>query len=117
MELFDTTQIGLERALAGSARRQTAIASNIANVNTPGYQRKDVSFADQLHAAWGDEDAVKAVAPTTETDASSPMRADGNSVDIDTESAEQAKNGLTYEAVSTVLKARNEILQIALGVK
>ena len=45
MELFDTTQIGLERALSGSALRQQAIAQNIANVNTPGYRRQDVDFA------------------------------------------------------------------------
>jgi flagellar basal-body rod protein FlgB len=118
MELFDTTQIGLERALAGSARRQTAIASNIANVNTPGYRRQDVSFADELQRAWGGgRDEVASVDPATTADTSAVMRPDGSSVDIDTEAAEQAKNGLTYEAVSSVLKVRSEILQIAMGVR
>ena len=53
MELFDTTQIGLERALTGASLRQEAIASNIANVNTPGYRRQDVDFQSALQAAWG----------------------------------------------------------------
>ena len=35
-------------ALNGLMKRQRAIASNVANVMTPGYQRKEVSFEEQL---------------------------------------------------------------------
>jgi flagellar basal-body rod protein FlgB len=116
MELFDTTQIGLERALSGSSLRQQAIAENIANVNTPGYRRKDVDFASALHQAWNaGESGVDAVQPATVTDNATVMRADGNSVDIDSEAAEQAKNGLTYEAVSQVMKTRINIIKSAIG--
>ena len=38
------TQLGMN----GLMDRQHAIASNIANVNTPGYQRKEVAFESQL---------------------------------------------------------------------
>ena len=54
MELFDTTQLGLERALercCGCASRRSR--QNIANVNTPGYRRQDVDFQSALPAAWG----------------------------------------------------------------
>ena len=45
------------------------------------------------------------------------MRADGNGVDIDTESATMAKNGLEYEAlVSVALGSRVGIFQSAMGV-
>ena len=116
MELFDTTQIGLERALSGSALRQQAIAQNIANVNTPGYRRQDVDFQSALAAAWdGGEQSVASVTPRTEADMSSVMRADGSSVDIDQEAATQAQNGLQYEAVSTVMKTRIAILKSAIG--
>ncbi|HET6508855.1 MAG TPA: flagellar basal body rod protein FlgB [Baekduia sp.] len=116
MELFDTTQIGLERALSGSSLRQQAIAQNIANVNTPGYRRQDVDFASALHQAWNEgERGVEAVQPQTITDTSTVMRADGSSVDIDTEAAEQAKNGLTYEAVSQIMKTRTAIIKSAIG--
>jgi flagellar basal-body rod protein FlgB len=116
MELFDTTQIGLERALSGSAQRQQAIAQNIANVNTPGYRRQDVDFQSALAAAWdGGEKQVAGVSPTAEADMSSVMRVDGSSVDIDQESATQAQNGLQYEAVSSVLKTRISILKTAIG--
>ena len=118
MELFDTTQTGLERALAGSSLRQQAIAQNIANVNTPGYRRQDVDFASALSSAWDDgKSAVESVNPTMQTDATSVVRADGSSVDIDVEAGAQAKNGLTYQTLSAVLKTRSDILQIAMGVK
>ena len=117
MGLFDTTQIGLERALSGASLRQQAIAQNIANVNTPGYRRQEVDFESALQAAWDQgSGSVERVHPSVETDTASVMRADGSSVDIDTEAAEQAKNGLQYEAVSSVMKARTAILKSAIGV-
>ena len=116
MGLFDTTQIGLERALSGSALRQQAISQNIANANTPGYRREDVDFQSALQQAWdGGQSAVSAVTPTEKADMSSVMRADGSSVDIDQEAATQAQNGLQYEAIESVLKTRIAILKSAIG--
>jgi flagellar basal-body rod protein FlgB len=116
MELFDTTQIGLERALSGASLRQQAIAQNIANVNTPGYRRQDVDFQSALHAAWDEgERSVERISPSAAVDESAVMRADGSSVDIDNEAASQAKNGLQYEAITSVMKARTTILKTAIG--
>jgi flagellar basal-body rod protein FlgB len=117
MELFDTTQTGLERALSGAALRQEAIASNIANVNTPGYRRKDVDFETALRNAWGRPENVTRVTPAVGEDASSVVRQDGSSVDIDVEAAAQAKNGLQYEAVAQVMKARTAIIRSAIGLQ
>jgi flagellar basal-body rod protein FlgB len=118
MDLFDTTQVSLAAALRGSSARQQAIAANIANVNTPGYRRVDVPFTDQLRSAMSSDDtkAIEAWSPATQVDASAPQRADGNSVDLDTESAAEAANGLQYETVAQVLKARIDILKSAMGV-
>jgi flagellar basal-body rod protein FlgB len=114
--LFDTTQLALERAISGASTRQEALAANIANADTPGYRRKDVDFQTALHHAWNaGERGVEDVHPTTVTDNSTVMRADGSSVDIDTEAAEQAKNGLTYEAVSQIMKTRTAIIKSAIG--
>jgi len=44
------------------------------------------------------------------------MQADGNSVDIDVEQANLAKNGLEYEALVSVANARLGILKAAMGV-
>ncbi|MCK9486260.1 MAG: flagellar basal body rod protein FlgB [Dehalococcoidia bacterium] len=36
------------QALGGLSRRQSAIAANVANIDTPGYRRREVTFEDAL---------------------------------------------------------------------
>ena len=117
MSLFDITQLGLERAISGAAQRQTAIAANLANANTPGYRRVDVDFHTSLSQAMrsGDGQAVETAAFEQRQDPQS-LRADGNGVDVDVEAANMAKNGLEYEALVSVSKARIDIIKTAMGV-
>jgi flagellar basal-body rod protein FlgB len=117
MDLFDTTQLGLAAAIRGTAARQQAIAQNIANVNTPGYRRIDVPFEDSLRAAMHDSDdgTLDALRPAAQVDPAAPVRADGSSVDMDTEAAAQASNGLQYESLVQVMRARIDILESAIG--
>jgi flagellar basal-body rod protein FlgB len=115
MNLFDSTDLTLQAAIRGASMRQTALAQNIANANTPGYQRKDVDFESSLQAAMADGQNPDNVQFSVTTDPSSPMQPDGNSVDIDTESSNLAENGLTYESLVSVEKGRLEILQSAIG--
>ena len=118
MQLFDTVHLTLERAIQGSALRHEALAGNMANVNTAGYRRQDVDFHSALQAAMpGGASAVKATPIGMTTDASAPLRADGNSVDVDNESANLAQNALEYQALTQVLGARNDIIAIAMGVR
>ena len=122
MSLFDITQLGLERAIQGSAMRQTALASNIANANTPGYKPADVDFHSTLRAALSegaDEQsrALQDVTFTAQPNSDAVMQADGNGVDIDVQNAELAKNGLEYESLVTVARARLDILRSAMGVQ
>ena len=118
MELFDTVHVALERALQGSTLRHEALAENIANVNTPGYKRQDVDFHSALQAAMpAGRDAVAAVPLAATTDGSAAMRADGNSVDVDTEAANLAENSLEYQALTQVLRVHGDILEIAIGTR
>jgi flagellar basal-body rod protein FlgB len=118
--LFDTTQLALERSISGAAQRHEALAANIANAATPGYQRVDVDFHGALAAAMGSSDARTAIEHTgftTQADgAVGPTRADGGSVDIDAESAKLAANALDQQAAVSVAKTRNAILRSAMGV-
>lgn len=117
MSLFDTTQLSLEAAMRGSSLRQTLLTDNLANVNTPGYQRKDVDFHAELSSAMETEEALESVAFSPSTDASRTVRADGSGIDADQESAELAKNALEYQALVSVAGSRTNILQIAMGVR
>ena len=118
--LFDTTQLALERSISGAAQRNEALAANIANAATPGYQRVDVDFHGALSAAMGSSDARGAIERTgftTQADRTvGPTRADGGSIDIDAESAKLAANALDQQAAVSVAKTRNAILRAAMGV-
>ena len=118
MELFDTVHLALERAIQGASLRHEALAANLANVNTPGYRRQDVDFHSALQAAMpAGRDAVAATEIAPAVDSSAPMRPDGNSVDVDAEGANLAQNALEYEALAQVLRARGDILEIAMGTR
>jgi len=115
MSLLDNTDLSLQAAIRGAGLRQTALAQNVANANTPGYQRKDVDFESSLRAAMADGQNPDNLQFGVQTDASAPMQPDGNSVDIDTESSKLAENGMDYESLVSVEKTRLEILQSAMG--
>ena len=96
----------LEKASDASWTRNSVISNNIANVDTPGYKRKDVQFEQYLQSAVSggcslDDNVAEAdfesLTGTTYTDyATASYRIDGNNVDIDTENAELAKNQIKY---------------------
>jgi len=117
--LIDTTQLALERSISGAAQRHEALAANLANASTPGYRRVDVDFHGALSAALGSSDAKHAVETTgfsTQADSIGVTQADGNSIDIDNESAKLAANALEQQAAVSVAKARTAILRTAMGV-
>lgn len=99
----------LKKAADASWKRNEVISNNIANVDTPGYKRKDVQFESYLMGALtGDGSLDRRVAnvrmdtinPQVYTDYSNlSYRMDGNNVDIDTETAMLAENQIRYYAL------------------
>src|ERR1700709_2047698 len=80
--LIDNTQLALERAISGASMRQSVLANNLANAETPGFQRSDVDFHGALSQAMssGDGAAIDAVQFSAKQDPQT-LRADGNGVD------------------------------------
>lgn len=120
---FGTTVSMLSNAIAGADLNQAAIANNIANVNTPGYERQSVSFKDALAQAAGDSadgglqmlandprqfGAVQGgqFSPQLETDTTDQMRADGNNVDVDQEMAQLSQNSSYSQTMSQLLQVQ-----------
>ena len=64
MTLIDNTQLGLERAISGASLRQSVLANNLANAETPGFRRMDVDFHDALAEAMGSADSATIEATT-----------------------------------------------------
>ena len=71
MALVDSTQQLLEAAMRGSWQRQTALTNNIANADTPGYQRQEVNFESALQSAMNGGEVAR---PKCEFEARSPAR-------------------------------------------
>ena len=114
MTLFtDGVQSALERAMDGVALRQRVSAQNISNVMTPGYRAQQVSFESSLASALsvGEDPARTALSVT---DAGGQADANGNSVDLATESASLMKSGLQYEALVQATNYRFGVLRAAL---
>jgi flagellar basal-body rod protein FlgB len=106
--------------------QQTAIAENIANVNTPGYRRQSVSFKDALAAAEGDpsgddlgmltdsdrqfalgsQAAPQPFDPQVQVDTTDKMRVDGSNVDVDQETAQLAQNSGYSQTMAQLLQVQ-----------
>ena len=103
----------LDRTLDASWKRQTAIANNIANVDTPGYKRQDVTFSNILTEEIEDinyktrDQAIRHadmddLESEIYTDAENfSYRIDKNNVDIDSENVELASEQLKYQTMTT----------------
>jgi flagellar basal-body rod protein FlgB len=114
--IFDSAPINLlEKALEGSSLRHKVITNNIANVNTPGYKKMELSFENELAMAAGLEEAQAEMArthskhmlprnasyqPQIRTVNNTSLRTDGNNVDIDAEMAAMTKNNIFYNTVA-----------------
>lgn len=105
----------MDKALDASWLRETAISDNIANVDTPGYKRKDVKFQDILLDELDStryKDLDQAVKSLNYKDDSLDgevyldypaynYRLDQNNVDIGQENTEYAGEQLRYLAMAT----------------
>ncbi len=102
----------LNKAADASWLREQTIANNLANVDTPGYKRKDVDFQSVLRQELGnmkyttlDEKVYNAdlshLNASTYIDAINySYRIDKNNVDVDTENVELASEKIRYDALT-----------------
>ncbi len=116
----DNYQIA-RKLLDASALRQEAIASNIANAESPGYRRLDVAtdFADQLKsrlAAGQSADGIAELKPTLAEDIHArTVRPDGNSVDIESELLAMNQNSVEHDYLSEVVTYNIKQLKLAIS--
>lgn len=111
---FDYVNV-LDKAADASWKRETVLANNIANVNTPGYKRKDLDFEGVLKQELGrckhtsldtkiDNLHMDHLNPSVYTDLSNySYRLDGNNVDIDVEEVEYASEQIRYQGITACI--------------
>jgi flagellar basal-body rod protein FlgB len=125
------TQTLLNRSLDAASLRSDIIANNIANVDTPGFKRSEVIFADNLKNAELERNQTRLKvtnsrhiqvntggnsipAPEIKTMNELAYRNDGNNVDIDVETANMTKNNLLYDALSQSISSELKLLRLAI---
>jgi flagellar basal-body rod protein FlgB len=91
--------LAAKKTLDAVELRQRAIASNIANLETPGYKRVDLSpsFQQQLEraAGTGDVQSLASLKPSLAVDTTAVASKDGNSVNLEKELMQQNQNAMT----------------------
>ena len=109
----------LEKMLDVSAIKHKVIANNIANINTPGYKKMEISFSDQLEKVIKDTssdkfDTIQPKIVIAENDNNDTVRNDGNNVDMDKEISALMKNTLSYNIYSQLLAKKMELVKSAI---
>jgi len=117
----DPTFPTLENLLTYASKRQQAMASNIANMDTPGYRAKDYSFESELGAtiamtATNDKhlSPVQDLPGGRVIEVGSTEKPNGNNVDMDRELTEIAKNGVQYVTLIQYLNQKIRTLRAAI---
>lgn len=123
MNIFGNTIQSLELGLNYSATKGKTIAQNIANIDTPNYKAKDVSFkevfsnvkAQNIGAYQTDERHIDFKNRSPHTGVFNygnfRYRHDGNGVDMDKEQSNLAANQIYYNAVVDRLNGKFSTLQ------
>ena len=115
---------GLERVLDRSAFRHQVIATNLANVDTPGFRTRDVrEFAGEIEQAMAGEEppfAGSALAGSAFTPVAHGVRGllerpDGNNVSVERESLLLAQNQLRFQVAVQFLKSEFHRLSTAIN--
>lgn len=111
--------VGVKKMMDVTALRHAAIASNIANVSTPGYKRMQISkdFEEELRARIEARASseIASIDPRTELDQLSPStRADGNNVQIDQEMLDLSKNNMNFSALTDFASGSLKQLRVAI---
>jgi flagellar basal-body rod protein FlgB len=118
--LFDATTRGLAESLTLRQKRHEVLASNLANVETPGFKAKDLEFgtalADAFTSVQETPELPKPLFPSTRVmeDLDAPARADGNTVDIDFQMAKLSANAGEYSSLAHILGKRLALLRQAI---
>lgn len=97
-------------------QRANLISENISNADTPGYKEQTVSFEDSLAQALSgntmNEETLSSVNPQVSSVLGS-ANSNGNSVDLETQMVELARNQLQYNYMEKAISNQLTMLQSA----
>ena len=101
-KLFGPQANNYVRSLDKLSLRQNVLAGNLANVNTPGYKRRDVDFSIELEQAEAGIHNPTAGGVTIDPGA---IRIDGNGVDLEQEVFMLGENEIRYQTTTQMARS------------
>jgi flagellar basal-body rod protein FlgB len=98
----------IERYMNLLSAREKLVASNIANLDTPGYKTKDIDFQFEFVTQMDNPSPNVIDAPDLVT------RNDGNNVSLDRETRLLSENALRFNLASNLMKAQLKLVNSAI---
>jgi flagellar basal-body rod protein FlgB len=98
----------IERYMDQQSARQKLVASNIANVDTPGYRTQDIDFQSEFLNAAGQGTPHPIGVPDL------AVKNDGNDVSLDRESRLLAENALRFNLASNLMRSQLRLVKSAI---
>jgi flagellar basal-body rod protein FlgB len=98
----------LEQYMDLLSARQKLVASNIANVDTPGYKTRDIDFQFEFLSA------LKGAAPNVVDVPGLVVKNDGNNVSLDREARLLSENALRFNVASALLHGNLQAIRTAI---
>ena len=123
-EISDSAVIAaLRRQMTVAVARQVAAAGNLANVDTPGFKAREVTFDETLARQAGTPAATRpghigtsaANSGINMREVDSPARRDGNTVQLDRELLTMGKAAGDFAAAQTALAAKFRLVRYAIN--
>jgi flagellar basal-body rod protein FlgB len=106
--VLDAITNNIERYMDLLSNRQKLVVSNLANIDTPGYQAKDIDFQfEYISLAQGQE-------PNVVDTPGLVIKNDGNNVSLDRETRLLSETALRFNVASNLMKAQLKIVQSAI---
>ena len=108
----------LDAGIKAESLRQKALANNVANIETPGYRRFDVKFKQLLAKALDSSGQIdlNEIEAQIYQPKQTPVKSNGNDVNLETEVGEMVKNTLRHSAFIQLLNKKYKQIEMAMNV-
>lgn len=100
--MFGSHSENLRKAMGKTSERAGLLAGNLANVNTPGYKRRDTDFAIELDQRTGGPQGMERMQQMRSSIDSTSIRIDGSSVDMEKEVMAMAETEMRFQILSEI---------------
>ncbi|MBI5206323.1 MAG: flagellar basal body rod protein FlgB [Candidatus Firestonebacteria bacterium] len=122
MKIFDDKIPLLTQAIKYSTMRHDILSNNVANIDTPNYVSKDLSFKKELNASMQKASSLEPLAAQPKytlnakiVDNEIKFKEYKNTVDLDIEMSKISKNTILHNTLVQVLNQKFKIIKSVLN--